>query len=73
MNQKEFKDKILPIAVSIHTITKIVPIITMTQAAHESNWGSSGLTDKANNLFGYTADDSWILAKKDTLDRKSVV
>lgn len=31
----------------------------MTQAAHESGWGNSGLTQKANNLFGYTANDSW--------------
>jgi flagellum-specific peptidoglycan hydrolase FlgJ len=31
----------------------------MSQAAHESNWGNSGLTQKANNLFGYTANDSW--------------
>lgn len=67
MDKKQFKEKILPIAESIYTTTKIVPIITMTQAAHESNWGNSGLTEKANNLFGYTADDVWIENKNQTM------
>lgn len=40
-------------------ITKIAPAITMTQAAHESGWGNSGLTVKANNLFGYTVNNDW--------------
>lgn len=42
----------------------IKPIITQTQAAHESGWGNSGLTLRANNLFGYTANKSWLTAEK---------
>jgi flagellum-specific peptidoglycan hydrolase FlgJ len=29
------------------------------QAAHESNWGNSGLVTKANNLFGIKASSYW--------------
>lgn len=36
----------------------IKSLITIAQAAHESGWGQSGLTQKANNLFGFTGD-SW--------------
>lgn len=32
--------------------------ITLAQAALESGWGGSGLTDKANNFFGIKADTS---------------
>lgn len=32
---------------------------TVAQAALESAWGSSKLTEKANNLFGIKADKSW--------------
>lgn len=47
-----------PIAADEEERSGIKPIITITQAAHESGWGMSGLTDKANNLFGFTGE-SW--------------
>lgn len=37
----------------------ILPSITIAQATIESNWGKSGLTQKANNLFGVKAFSSW--------------
>lgn len=41
-------------------IEKGVPSgVTVAQAALESAWGESGLTEKANNLFGIKADKSW--------------
>ena len=33
--------------------------VTIAQAILESGWGKSGLTKKANNLFGIKADKSW--------------
>lgn len=53
-----FVDKMMPIALQIQERYKIDPLITISQAAHESAWGLSGLTQKANNLFGFTGD-SW--------------
>lgn len=44
----------------------IDPLITMTQAALESGWGTSGLTKKANNLYGFTGDsalNNWLVQK----------
>lgn len=39
--------------------------VCIAQAAHESNWGRSGLTTKACNLFGIKAGAGW---DKDTLE-----
>jgi hypothetical protein len=64
--QKDFVIKMTPIADQIHAATGIDPLITMTQAALESGWGSSGLTRKANNLYGFTGDTallSWLVQK----------
>jgi flagellum-specific peptidoglycan hydrolase FlgJ len=33
--------------------------VLFAQAAHESNWGNSGLAIKANNLFGIKASSYW--------------
>lgn len=35
------------------------PAVVVAQAALESGWGNSGLTIKANNLFGIKASKSW--------------
>jgi flagellum-specific peptidoglycan hydrolase FlgJ len=59
MEKKDFKTKIMSSALSVKDRTGIAPVITITQAAHESRWGNSGLTEQANNLFGYTAGSSW--------------
>lgn len=53
-----FITNILPIAQDEEGRSGIKPLITITQAAHESNWGKSQLTKEANNLFGFTGD-SW--------------
>jgi flagellum-specific peptidoglycan hydrolase FlgJ len=53
-----FINTIYPLAQDEESRSGIHPLITITQAAHESNWGNSGLTRKANNLFGFTGD-SW--------------
>lgn len=38
---------------------KVLPSLVAAQAALESGWGGSGLTAKANNLFGMKAGSSW--------------
>lgn len=65
-NQKSFIAKITPIAETIYHKYGVHPLITITQAAHESGWGASGLTAKANNLYGYTGDRAlkdWLKSK----------
>ena len=37
----------------------VLPSITIAQGILESDWGQSGLTKKANALFGIKADSSW--------------
>lgn len=64
--QQNFIDVMTPIAAQIQEQWGIDPLVTMTQAALESAWGASGLTKKANNLYGYTGDsalNSWLTAK----------
>ena len=58
IDRKTFIETMLPIADKIKRDYAIEPIITITQAAHESNWGNSGLSKDAYNLFGFTAG-SW--------------
>ena len=53
---KLFKDKIGPIARMVQAEMGISAEIGMIQAAHESAYGTSGLTQKSNNLFGFTAE-----------------
>lgn len=50
--QKEFLSKIKTGAIEGWTKYKVLPSITGAQAILESTWGTSGLTTKANNLFG---------------------
>lgn len=54
--QTAFLKKMTPIAKTMNEKYGIHPLIVMTQAAHESGWGASGLTKKANNLYGYTGE-----------------
>jgi len=53
---KTYTETLLPIAKYIQTKYGIRPEITITQSALESRYGNSGLTQKANNLFGITGD-----------------
>ncbi len=52
MNAKEFIAKIAPDATRDWLRSGVPASLTIAQAALESSWGSSGLTQKANNLFG---------------------
>lgn len=54
----KFVTDMLQIAEDEQGRSGIKTLITIAQAAHESGWGQSGLTEKANNLFGFTGD-SW--------------
>lgn len=55
----EFIDRVKDGAISSYKKYGVFPSITMAQAILESGWGKSGLTQKANNLFGVKADPSW--------------
>ncbi len=44
---------------SLITDRKILPSLTIAQAILESGWGNSGLTIKANALFGIKAGITW--------------
>lgn len=56
---KKFIDSIIPYCQSAHRQYGVPASVTIAQAILESNWGRSGLTIKANNLFGIKADKSW--------------
>lgn len=49
---KSFIYKIAPFVMLESTLSHILPSVTLAQAIIESNKGNSGLTKKANNLFG---------------------
>jgi flagellum-specific peptidoglycan hydrolase FlgJ len=70
-DKKNFKRAMLPITVSIEKEFGIKPSITLAQAALESGWGKSGLTAQANNLFGFTAEGSWLTAGKPVVYMKT--
>lgn len=48
----QFLEKIKPLVIADMRTTKILASLTASQAFIESNKGNSGLTQKANNLFG---------------------
>ena len=52
MTKKEFINKIAPYAIKDMQETDVAASLTIAQAALESAWGCSGLTEQANNLFG---------------------
>lgn len=52
MTNAEFISRIVPFAVADMQRSHIAASLTIAQAALESGWGNSGLTVKANNLFG---------------------
>ncbi|AIQ46987.1 hypothetical protein R70723_14695 [Paenibacillus sp. FSL R7-0273] len=52
MTSAEFIARIVPYAVADMQRSHIAASLTIAQAALESGWGNSGLTEKANNLFG---------------------
>ncbi|KUP23227.1 glycoside hydrolase family 73 protein [Paenibacillus sp. DMB5] len=52
MTNAEFIARIVPFAIADMQRSHIPASLTIAQAALESGWGNSGLTVKANNLFG---------------------
>lgn len=57
--QRAFIEKLIPGAIQNFRKHGILPSVTIGQAIHESNWGKSGLTQKANALFGIKVGSSW--------------
>ena len=58
-SQKEFFNKILPLAQQVSKNTGIVTSVMLAQAILESAWGTSRLATEANNLFGIKSDALW--------------
>jgi flagellum-specific peptidoglycan hydrolase FlgJ len=56
---KEFINSIAPGCQASHKKHGVPASVSIAQAILESAWGKSGLTVKANNLFGVKADNSW--------------
>jgi flagellar rod assembly protein/muramidase FlgJ len=59
MTPQDFIAAIGPDAQTNAAQTNIPASFVVADAALESGWGSSGLTQKAMNLFGVKADSSW--------------
>ena len=55
----QFISSVLPGALESYKKYKIYPSVTLAQAILESGWGKSGLTKKANNLFGIKSSSAW--------------
>lgn len=55
----EFIERVAPGAKETQKEYGVFASITIAQAALESGWGKSGLTQKGNALFGIKADSSW--------------
>lgn len=52
MSINKFVETIAPFVMLESTLSHILPSVTLSQAIIESKHGDSGLTKKANNLFG---------------------
>lgn len=59
MDKREFINSIKEGALKGQTEHNIVPSLTIAQAILESGWGSSELSQRANNLFGIKASSGW--------------
>lgn len=59
MTPQDFISAISPAAQASAALTNIPAGFVVADAALESGWGSSGLTQNAMNLFGVKADPSW--------------
>lgn len=59
MDKKSFIEKYLPYAQQVEKKYGVPASVTLAQAAIESKWGASGLTQKANAFFGIKTTKSW--------------
>lgn len=57
--QKNFIDRVGKLATVDMQSSSILASLTIAQAILESGWGKSGLTSKANALFGIKATTAW--------------
>lgn len=71
-DRREFIKKVSAAGLSVSKESGIPLSFIVTQAAHESNWGQSGLTVRDNNLFGIKADSRWV-GPVDVLNTKEVI
>lgn len=55
MNREEFVKQAYAAAMQSSEQSGMPPLVTVSQAALESNWGQSGLSREANNYFGIKA------------------
>lgn len=60
ITREEFIRYSYPCACEVKERYNISRIISLTQSAHESNFGNSDLTRQAKNLFGIKATKKWI-------------
>lgn len=67
MDKKQFIDLVKDGALKGQKDYGILPSLIIAQAILESAWGSSGLSKRANNLFGIKAGASWS-GKRITMD-----
>lgn len=59
MTTEEYINTMGPIAQADYSRTGIFASVTLAQSILESNWGKSGLTQKANNMFGIKCSSNW--------------
>ncbi len=59
MTRDDFIEEVGALAVSDYPKSGVLPSLTIAQAILESGWGKSGLTVKANALFGIKAGKDW--------------
>lgn len=59
MTNSEFIEKVGALAAADYPKSGVLPSLTVAQAILESGWGKSGLTAKANALFGIKAGKDW--------------
>ena len=59
MTKSDFIEKVGTLAAADYPKSGVLPSLTVAQAILESGWGKSGLTAKANALFGIKAGKSW--------------
>ena len=57
--QKSFIERVGKLAAADMQKSGVLASLTIAQAILESGWGKSGLTVKANALFGIKAGSSW--------------
>lgn len=59
MNPEQYIQLMGPIAQADYSRTGIFASVTLAQSIIESGWGKSGLTQKANNMFGIKCSSNW--------------